>query len=80
MHVDLSDRVEPLPPGGRPGEWLEYSRILPMLLGLLTLGWLVNQFATLPFLTVISSLNGYLLVFLILGLILRGTPRGSCTP
>jgi short-chain fatty acids transporter len=76
MHVDLSDRVEPLPPRGRPGEWLEYSRILPMLLGLLTLGWLVNQFATLPFLTVISSLNGYLLVFLILGLVLHGTPRG----
>ena len=60
MDVDLSDRVEPLPPRGRPGEWLEYSRILPILVGLLTLGWLVNQFVTLPVLTVISSLNGYL--------------------
>ncbi|EBF6878217.1 short-chain fatty acid transporter, partial [Salmonella enterica subsp. enterica serovar Saintpaul] len=76
MDVDLSDRVEPLPSRGRPGEWLEYSRILPILIGLLTLGWLVNQFVTLPFLTVISSLNGYLLVFLILGLVLHGTPRG----
>ena len=44
MDVDLSDRVEPLAPRARPGEWLEYSRILPVLIGLLTLGWVVNQF------------------------------------
>ena len=60
MEVDLSDSVEPLAPQTRPGERLEYSRILPILVGLLTLGWLVQQLATLPFLTVISSLNGYL--------------------
>src|SRR6478609_7229214 len=76
MEVDLSDSVEPLAPQTRPGERLEYSRILPILIGLLTLGWLVQQLATLPFLTVISSLNGYLMVFLILGLVLHGTPRG----
>ena len=76
MEVDLSDSVEPLAPQTRPGERLEYSRILPILVGLLTLGWLVQQLATLPFLTVISSLNGYLMVFLILGLVLHGTPRG----
>ncbi len=49
--------------------------ILPILAGVLTLGWLVSQFFTKPFLTVVSSLNGYLLVFLILGLVLHGTPR-----
>lgn len=49
--------------------------ILPILAGLLTLGWLISQFVTKPFLTVVSSLNGYLLVFLILGLVLHGTPR-----
>ena len=76
MDVDLSDRVDPLPPRGRPGEWLEYSRILPILIGILTLGWLVQQFMTLPFLSVISSLKGYLMVFLILGLVLHGTVRG----
>ena len=36
---------------------------------------MVSQFLTKPFLTVVSSLNGYLLVFLILGLVLHGTPR-----
>ena len=41
----------------------------------MTLGWLVSQLLTKPFLSVVSSLNGYLLVFLILGLVLHGTPR-----
>src|SRR6476660_286072 len=71
LGVDLSGPA----PGSRPGEWLEYSMILPILAGILTLGWLVSQFLTKPFLTVVSSLNGYLLVFLILGLVLHGTPR-----
>ena len=75
MDVDLSDEVSGVAPRTRPGEWLEHSWILPALIGLLTLGWLVHQLATLPFLSVISSLNGYLMVFLILGLVLHGTPR-----
>ncbi|WP_395309167.1 TIGR00366 family protein [Mycobacterium sp. AMU20-3851] len=75
MDVDLDDRTEPAPPRSRPGEWLEYSRVLPVLAGVLTLGWLISQLLTKPVLTVVSSLNGYLLVFLILGLVLHGTPR-----
>lgn len=75
LGVDLNDEPEPAATRERPGEWLEYSPILPVLMGLLTIGWLVSQFATKPFLSVISSLNGYLLVFLILGLVLHRTPR-----
>ena len=75
MEVDLDDTIDELPPRSRPGEWLEYSRILPIALGLLTLGWLVVQFIDLPVLTVVSNLNAYLLVFLVLGLVLHGTPR-----
>ncbi|WP_146363429.1 short-chain fatty acid transporter [Arthrobacter yangruifuii] len=75
LGVDLDDSPEPASRRERPGEWLEYSRILPVLMGLLTAGWLVSQFLSKPFLTVISSLNGYLLVFLMLGLVLHGTPR-----
>mgnify|MGYP002150795424 CR=1 FL=1 len=58
----------------RPGEWLEHQVWLPAIMGLLTLGWIVLQFATKPVLTVMSSLNGYLFVFLMLGLVLHGTP------
>ena len=75
LGVDLNDEPEPAAKRERPGEWLEYSPILPLLMGLLTAGWLVSQFVTKPFLSVISSLNGYLLVFLILGLLLHRTPR-----
>jgi short-chain fatty acids transporter len=75
MDVDLDDQRDEVPPRSRPGEWLEYSRILPIVAGLMTLGWLISQLVTKPVLTVVSSLNGYLLVFLILGLVLQGTPR-----
>jgi short-chain fatty acids transporter len=75
MGVDLDDRPEDSEPRSQPGEWLEYSRILPILAGVLTLGWLVSQVLTLPVLSVVSSLNAYLLVFLVLGLVLHGTPR-----
>ena len=75
LDVDLDDWNKEVPPRSRPGEWLEYSRILPVLAGLMTLGWLISQLLSKPVLTVVSSLNGYLLVFLILGLVLHGTPR-----
>ncbi|NMN95407.1 short-chain fatty acid transporter [Antrihabitans stalactiti] len=75
LDVDVHDEPEEVPPRSRPGEWLEYSRILPILAGVLTLGWLISQLLSKPVLTVVSSLNGYLLVFLMLGLVLHGTPR-----
>ncbi|MFE9577581.1 short-chain fatty acid transporter [Nocardia sp. NPDC006044] len=75
LEVDLDDQPEEVTPRSRPGEWLEYSHILPVLAGLLTVAWLIFQLLDKPVLTVVSSLNNYLLVFLILGLVLQGTPR-----
>ncbi len=75
MDVNLDDTIAEPPTRTRPGEWLEYSRILPILAGAMTLGWLVSQLLSKPVLSVVSSLNGYLLVFLMLGLVLHGTPR-----
>ncbi len=75
MDVDLDDSVDPAPSSTRPGEWLERSLILPAAVGLLTLVWLVYQFVDNPVLTVVSSLDTYLLVFVVLGLVLHGTPR-----
>src|SRR6476659_6968029 len=51
LGVDLDDEPAESAPRSRPGEWLEYSRVLPILAGVLTLGWLVSQFLTKPFLT-----------------------------
>lgn len=80
LGVDLNDQPEPAALRSRPGEWLEYSRILPLLAGLMTLGWLISQFLTKPVLAVVSNLNGYLLIFLMLGLLLHGTPATFCRP
>lgn len=76
MGVDLDDEPPATEERTRPGEWLEHSRILPVVMFVLTIGWLVTEFMSKPALTVVSSLNGYLLLFLMLGLVLHGTPRG----
>lgn len=75
MNADLDDTVEAPAPRTRPAEWFEYNFILPAIIGVLTLGWIIYQFATKPIVTVFSNLNGYLMVFLVLGLVLHGTSR-----
>ncbi|BAW09750.1 TIGR00366 family protein [Nocardia seriolae] len=75
LRIDLDDEPTEIAPRSRPGEWLEYSRILPTLTLLMTAGWLISQLTSKPVLSVISNLNGYLLVSLMLGLALHGTPR-----
>ena len=64
-----------LPPRSRPGEWLEYSPLLTVLLSLLAFGWLAGEFATKPAVTAIADLNTYNLLFLSLGLLLHWRPR-----
>ncbi|MDQ1120641.1 short-chain fatty acids transporter [Pseudoxanthomonas sp. SORGH_AS 997] len=64
-----------LPPRTRPGEWLEYSPLLTVLLSLLAFGWLAGEFASKPVVTAIASLNTYNFLFLSLGLLLHWRPR-----
>jgi short-chain fatty acids transporter len=60
---------------GQPGEWLEYSPVLTVLIVLLAAGWLVEEFSRQPAMVAISSLNTYNFLFLMLGLLLHWRPR-----
>ncbi|MGI4814625.1 MAG: short-chain fatty acid transporter [Janthinobacterium lividum] len=59
----------------RPGEWLEYSPVLTILLVLLAAGWLVHEFSTKPAIIAISGLNTYNFLFIMLGALLHWRPR-----
>lgn len=70
-----SEPDKALPPRARPGEWLEYSPLLTVLLSLLAFGWLAGESASKPVVTAIASLNTYNFLFLSLGLLLHWRPR-----
>ncbi|HEX2494797.1 MAG TPA: TIGR00366 family protein [Steroidobacter sp.] len=59
----------------RPGEWLEYSPLLNVLIAALGLAWLVREFATKGAMSAISNLNTYNFMFLMLGMLLCWRPR-----
>lgn len=65
----------PLPPRTRPGEWLEYSPLLTVLLSLLGFGWLLYEFTRQPVLAAIANLNTYNFLFLSVALLLHWRPR-----
>lgn len=89
MGVDLSDEVELDEDANRkhrPGEWLEYKWYLPAFMGFLILGWTGFQFAEQytkvhkgsifwSLVEMMSNLNWYLMVFLVLGMVLHKTPK-----
>lgn len=59
----------------RPGDWLETSPLLTILVALIGVWWIYNQFVIHDPMVAISNLNTYNFIFLMLGLILHGTPR-----
>jgi short-chain fatty acids transporter len=58
----------------QPGEWLEYSPALTILIVALGAVWLAREFATKGILA-ISNLNTYNFLFIMLGLLLHWRPR-----
>jgi short-chain fatty acids transporter len=59
----------------RPGDFLEFSPILTILIVVLALGWLWQTFQSGNPLITLSGLNTYNFVFLILGVLLHWRPR-----
>jgi short-chain fatty acids transporter len=65
-----------LEPRTKPGEWLEYSPLLTVLVALLLCGYLISVFRTSPQGALAAlDLNTYNLIFITAGLLLQGTPK-----
>ncbi|WP_354678537.1 short-chain fatty acid transporter [Cupriavidus plantarum] len=75
MGVDLDDTDDAITKPTRPGEWLEYSPLLTLLLVALGVGWLYHEFTTKDPILAISNLNTYNFLFLMLGMLLNWRPR-----
>lgn len=72
--IPSDDKIEVAPPT-QPGEWLEYSPVLTILLVLLSAGWLIYEFANKNPMIAISNLNTYNFLFIMLGLLLHWRPK-----
>ncbi|CAH2601950.1 Short chain fatty acids transporter [Rhodovastum atsumiense] len=75
LGIEVAAAETALPPRRRPGEWLEYSPLLTLLIVALAVGWMVQEFTSKNPLVAISGLNSYNLIFLMLGLLLHWRPR-----
>jgi short-chain fatty acids transporter len=76
LGIDPRRETEGAAPGPRqPGEWLEHAPLLTILIGLLAIGWLIQEFARQDWIIAISNLNTYNFLFLMLGLVLHWRPR-----
>jgi short-chain fatty acids transporter len=75
LGVKPAQQDHTLVPRSRPGEWLEYSPILTLVLVVLGGAWLWQEFSSKGAVLAISNLNTYNLIFIMLGLLLQWRPR-----
>lgn len=75
LGLEVAARDYALPERTRPGDWLEYSPLLTVLIVTLGFGWLIDEFLSKGAITLVSSLNTYNFIFLMLGLLLQWRPR-----
>jgi short-chain fatty acids transporter len=74
MGVTYEAAVEPAGRPERPGEWLEYSPVLTVLMAAMGAAYMVREVASKGF-SVLLELNHYIFLFLALGLLLHWRPR-----
>lgn len=75
MGCDVSADSKVEEKAGRPGDWFEFSPVLPILVVLLAVGYIWTEFQAKSPLNVISNLNTYNFVFLMIGLLLHRNIR-----
>jgi len=74
IETSREDAINVAPPK-QPGEWLEHTPILTILLALLAAGWVYNEFARQDWMIAISNLNTYNFMFIMAGLLLHWRPK-----
>ncbi|MGR3885523.1 short-chain fatty acid transporter [Pseudomonas sp. 1152_12] len=74
LGVDLTEINLVVSKPQRPGEWLEYSPVMTVLVVLLSSLWLYSEFTTKAPVLAISNLNTYNFLFLTLGMLLCWRP------
>ncbi|MBB4267080.1 short-chain fatty acid transporter [Roseospira visakhapatnamensis] len=75
MGVDVTSELTTDQKPTRPGDWFEFTPVLPILIVLLAVGYFWSQFAEKGLLATVSSLNNYNFFFLMLGLLLHRNIR-----
>jgi short-chain fatty acids transporter len=75
LDVSLDTVENELPVPTRPGDWLEYSPIITILIVALGMIWLWHEFSTKNPILAISNLNTYNFLFLLAGMLLNWRPR-----
>jgi len=77
LGIDLAETVSAPPAHDkrRPGEWLEQSPLITLLVCALGFAWLFQEFTAKDPIVAISNLNTYNLLFLMLGMLLHWRPR-----
>jgi short-chain fatty acids transporter len=73
--VVATESVTPAIQTTRPGEWLEHSPLLNILVAALGAAWLLQEFTSKGATLAISNLNTYNFLFIMLGLLLCWRPR-----
>lgn len=75
LGIALADNEHQLLAPSRPGDWLEYSPLVTILIVLLGAVWIGHEFSTKNPILAISNLNTYNFVFLLIGMLLNWRPR-----
>lgn len=75
LDIDPRRETTEVEPPRQPGEWLEHAPVLTVLIALLAIGWLIQEFARQDWIVAISNLNTYNFLFLMLGFLLHWRPK-----
>lgn len=75
LGLDVSESSHVLPPRQRPGDWLEYSPLLTLVIVTFGLTWLAWQLLHKGLTATIANLNNYNMLFLMVAMLLHWRPR-----